>query len=140
MNSVRLAVTIALLGLVAVAQQNNNVVPGKEYQVTDLSKNLPMPLANNEQMCGKFFRLTGQPVATYGKAGSVTFTFTDEKDVKGMMLMGWDKFITVIDQTKKAPTATYSVSKSGDPIPFHWTIRISSDDFRTASPCIPSPR
>jgi hypothetical protein len=132
-------VSLALFACTAQAQ-TTGLTPNKQYQLQPLKDSLAAGVKG--KACGGYFLLEGQPVYPNGKVGVVAFAYTEEgaEKTESVVVMGYDKLITVIDDKIQNPTATFSGrTPKDDPIPFHWTIRLSKKALAIAKPCLPDP-
>ncbi len=123
------------------AQARRSVMPGVEYPLDPLSQRT---IAKDWQKCGEYFALpTGWHEPTAGKYAGIYFEVRLGPGPRefGAATMGQDKFITIIDESRKQPTITYSGPLNRfDPLQFHWTVRISSEGYKQSQPCLPLPK
>jgi len=136
----RLAVLVLFLASICNVQaQQSGPQLGQEYPLEKLGD--WALLGGHAKRCSEYFVLTGETKYPDGKSGAVTFLSVDTSRnfwEFRLIITGWDKIVTMIDEAKKVPTATYRPELEG-PVPFTWTIRINKKDLESAKPCIPDP-
>lgn len=137
MKGILVMIAVGCVLLAACVLCADSPKQGVEYALATVSPALKKPA---DLACGPYFILVGGEVKTMnGKSPVVFFQYTDGND-HAVMLMGRDKFITLVDDSKPQPTAALSMSNREDSVPFHWTIRLSERDFNAARPCLPEPK
>ncbi len=134
---------LSLLGwLVCLAPAQQDPVEGKEYQMLPMEREMKWSFSQMKDgvLCAPYFFMENKkPQPEPGKYTAVYFEAQGTQS-RIFELMGWDKLVVLVDDTKQIPTVAYS-KKWGfsDTVPFHWVFRISKKDLKEAQACLPKP-
>lgn len=134
---------VALFAGPASAGQNGGVFAGETIELRPLTRSGLAAKAYGDKtlFCGKYFAIpTGVVFPDDGKVAAVYFESGNDPSSPDYIfgVMGRDKFITLLDDSKQVPSMTLKGPIShNDPIPFYWELRISADDLKKARPCVP---
>lgn len=140
-----LVLSLLLCSCIVSAQEGRSpVVLDKQYPLRSLVESgvAEKTWGTRSLICGDYFAAPRGEVSPDLPGTSIYFESGTNPKKPGYIFGFWgrDRFITLIDETKKVPTATFTIpSDPNTPVEFYWIIRISQIEFEKSRPCMPDP-